>query len=138
MEGGAWQATVHGVAKSQTRLSDFTFTFQEVVGRVRKIPSRRKCQCIPVFLPKNTHDQSSLAGYSPKGHKEWDMTEQLSKHTGDSSKSFMRVVILCTVNSCIHTCVIRARIYEAKTILQIRLFQIDLSICQPFLIRTRQ
>ena len=27
MEGGAWQATVHGVAKSWTRLSDFTFTF---------------------------------------------------------------------------------------------------------------
>ena len=26
MDGGAWQATVHGVAKSQTRLSDFTFT----------------------------------------------------------------------------------------------------------------
>ena len=25
---GAWQAAVHGVAKSQTRLSDFTFTFQ--------------------------------------------------------------------------------------------------------------
>ena len=28
MEGGAWWATVHGVAKSRTRLSDFTFTFQ--------------------------------------------------------------------------------------------------------------
>ena len=27
MDGGAWQATVHGVAKSQTRPSDFTFTF---------------------------------------------------------------------------------------------------------------
>ena len=26
-DGGAWQATVHGVTKSQTRLSDFTFTF---------------------------------------------------------------------------------------------------------------
>ena len=25
--GGAWWAAVHGVAKSQTRLSDFTFTF---------------------------------------------------------------------------------------------------------------
>ena len=25
MDGGAWWATVHGVAKSQTRLSDFTF-----------------------------------------------------------------------------------------------------------------
>ena len=27
MDGEAWWATVHGVAKSQTRLSDFTFTF---------------------------------------------------------------------------------------------------------------
>ena len=27
MEGGAWWATVHGVTKSRTRLSDFTFTF---------------------------------------------------------------------------------------------------------------
>ena len=27
MDGGAWQAAVHGVAKSRTQLSDFTFTF---------------------------------------------------------------------------------------------------------------
>ena len=27
MDGGAWWAAVHGVAKSQTRLSDSTFTF---------------------------------------------------------------------------------------------------------------
>ena len=27
MDGGAWWATVHGVANSRTRLSDFTFTF---------------------------------------------------------------------------------------------------------------
>ena len=27
MDGEAWQAIVHGVAKSQTRLSNFTFTF---------------------------------------------------------------------------------------------------------------
>ena len=27
MDGGAWWATVHGVAKSGTRLDDFTFTF---------------------------------------------------------------------------------------------------------------
>ena len=27
MGGGAWQAAVHWVAKSQTQLSDFTFTF---------------------------------------------------------------------------------------------------------------
>ena len=27
MDRGAWWATVHGVSKSQTRVSDFTFTF---------------------------------------------------------------------------------------------------------------
>ena len=27
MDGGAWWAAVQGVAKDQTRLSDFTFTF---------------------------------------------------------------------------------------------------------------
>ena len=28
MDRGSWQATIHRVAKSQTRLSDFTFTFE--------------------------------------------------------------------------------------------------------------
>ena len=27
MDGGVWQAVVHGVSKSRIRLSDFTFTF---------------------------------------------------------------------------------------------------------------
>ena len=27
MDGGAWEAEVYGVGKSQTRLSDFPFTF---------------------------------------------------------------------------------------------------------------
>ena len=31
-DGGAWWATVHGVTKSRTRLSDFTFTFNAVEG----------------------------------------------------------------------------------------------------------
>ena len=30
MDGGAWWATAHGVAKSRTRLSDCTFTFFQV------------------------------------------------------------------------------------------------------------
>ena len=35
MEGGAWQATVHGFTKNRTRLSDFTFycLFFSVHGR---------------------------------------------------------------------------------------------------------
>ena len=28
MDGGAWKAAVHGVAKGRTRLSNFTFTFR--------------------------------------------------------------------------------------------------------------
>ena len=28
MDGGAWKAAVHGVVESQTRLSDFTFSFR--------------------------------------------------------------------------------------------------------------
>ena len=38
-------------------------------------PWRRKWQCTPVFLPGKSHGQRSLAGYSPWGHKDWDVTE---------------------------------------------------------------
>ena len=30
MDGGVWWAAVHGVAKSRTRLSDFTFTVSQI------------------------------------------------------------------------------------------------------------
>ena len=59
MDGGAWWATVHGVAKSWTRLSNITFTF------------------FPVFLPGKSHGWSNLAGYSPWGCKESDTTKRL-------------------------------------------------------------
>ena len=38
-------------------------------------PGRRAWQSIPVFLPGESHGQRSLAGYSPWGCKESDMTE---------------------------------------------------------------
>ena len=44
----------------------------------RKIPWRRKWQPTPAFLPGKSHQQRSLAGYSPWGHKEPDMTERLN------------------------------------------------------------
>ena len=34
MDGGAWQATVHGVSKSRTRLSDFTSLHFRHTGNV--------------------------------------------------------------------------------------------------------
>ena len=41
---------------------------------IEKIPWRRKWQPTPVFLPEESHGKS-LAGYSPQGHKELDMTK---------------------------------------------------------------
>ena len=42
---------------------------------VGKIPWRRAWQPIPVFLHGKPHGQRSLAGYSPWGGKESDITE---------------------------------------------------------------
>ena len=42
---------------------------------VGKIPWRRAWQPTPGFLPGESHGQRSLAGYSPQGCKQQDMTE---------------------------------------------------------------
>ena len=44
---------------------------------IRKIPWRRAGQPTPVFLPEESHGQRSLAGYSPRGHKESDTAERM-------------------------------------------------------------
>ena len=41
-------------------------------------PLEEAWQPTPVFLPGESPGQRSLAGYSPRGHKESDTTEQLS------------------------------------------------------------
>ena len=43
-----------------------------------KTPWRRKWQPTPVCLPEEFYGQRILAGYGPWGHKELDMTEQLT------------------------------------------------------------
>ena len=48
----------------------------------RKIPWRRNWLPTPVFLPGEFHGQRSLAGYSPWGCKELDMTEELTLSHG--------------------------------------------------------
>ena len=47
---------------------------------VRKIPWRREWLPTSIFLPGKFHGQRSLSGCSPKGYKESDTTEQLSRH----------------------------------------------------------
>ena len=44
---------------------------------VGKTPWRRQWHPTPVLLPWKSHGWRSLVGYSPWGHKELDMTEQL-------------------------------------------------------------
>ena len=64
-EPGGLQS-VHGVAKSQTRLSDFLFTFMHW---------RRKWQPTPVFLPGESQGQESLVGCRLWGRTESDTTK---------------------------------------------------------------
>ena len=68
MDGGAWWATVHGVTKSGTGLSDFTFTFTFMYWR-------RKWQPTPVFLPGESQGRGSLVGCHLWGRTESDMTD---------------------------------------------------------------
>ena len=43
--------------------------------QVGKIPWRLAWQPTPIFLPEKSHEQRSLAGYSPWGRKESDTTK---------------------------------------------------------------
>ena len=52
---------------------------------VGKIPWRRTRQTAPVFFPGESHEQRSLVGYNPRGHKESDMTE-VTLHTHSINK----------------------------------------------------
>ena len=68
MDGGAWWAAVHGVTKSRTQLSDFTFTFQFHALEKATEPT-------PVFLPGESQGLGSLVGRRLWGRTESDTTE---------------------------------------------------------------
>ena len=70
MDGRAWQAIIHGVSKSRTRLNDFTFTFHFHA-------LEKKWQPTPVFLPGEAQGRESLVGCRLWGRTESDMTERL-------------------------------------------------------------
>ena len=68
MDGGAWWAAVHGVAKSWTRLNVFTFTFHFHA-------LEKEMATTPVFLPGESRGQGNLVGCCLWGCTESDMTE---------------------------------------------------------------
>ena len=93
MDGGAWWTIVHGVAKSRTQLSDFTFPFPD--GSEGKEPTcnARDLDLIPGLGRSlrggtdNPHQYSCLENpmdrraYGPWDLKESDMIEQRSMCT---------------------------------------------------------
>ena len=85
MDGGAWWATVHGVAKSQMQLSDFTLNFSYIHSPVAQMVVSSCNSGEPGLIPglerfpgeengyalqyscMQFHGQRRLTGYSP-----WD------------------------------------------------------------------
>ena len=102
MDGGAWQAAVHGVTRSRTRLNDFTFTFhfhalekemathssvlawriagtESLVGC--RLWGRTESDTTEVTQQQQQGDsegQGSLVCGCPWGHKKSDMTQQVT------------------------------------------------------------
>ena len=69
----------------------------------REDPWRRKWQPTPVLLPGESHSQRNLAGYSPWGHKELDMTEQLSTHLSSNKSKTIKIEYINFIQSLIFT-----------------------------------
>ena len=68
MDGGAWKAAVHGVAKSRARLSDFTFTFYFHALETEMATHTS-------VLPGESQGWGSLVGCCLWGRTESDTTE---------------------------------------------------------------
>ena len=68
MDGGAWWAAVHGVPKSRTQLSEFTFTFHFHT-------SEKEMATHSSVLAGESQGRGSLVGCCLWGHIESDTTE---------------------------------------------------------------
>ena len=64
--------------------------------QVEKIPWRREWLSTSVFLPGEFHEQKSLVGYSPWGHKKLDAIEQLTLSLEHYLEAVARIVCECT------------------------------------------
>ena len=73
MDGGAWWAAVHGVAKSWTRLSDFTFTFHFHALEKEMATHSLQCSCL-----ENPRDGGAWWAVVYGVAQSWTLLKQLS------------------------------------------------------------
>ena len=57
------------------------YIIQILTIKLRFVTQHYKWQPTPIFLPRETHGQDSLVGYSPSDRKESDTTERLTHNT---------------------------------------------------------
>ena len=86
MDGGPWQAAVHGVTKSRTQLSNLTLTFTFMHWR-------RKWQPTSVFLPGESQGRGSLVGCRLWGHMESDTTEATQQQQQQPIRSLPQYIL---------------------------------------------
>ena len=87
MDGGAWWAAVHGVARSRTRLSNFTFTFH---FRALEKGMATHSSVLAWRIP----GMGELVGCHLWGHTESDTTEALMRPSalaGTSSTTLLKI-----------------------------------------------
>ena len=96
---------------------------------VRKITWSRTWQPTAVFLPEEFHGQRSLAGYSPWGCKESDMTEHTGMHPGGrgqpGSTASTRTEPILQVLSCLGCLLHSSRVLFSLSLLYIFLIRIS-------------
>ena len=83
MDRGTWWATVHGVAKSRTQLSDFIFTF----GRshhsekpVQQLEGSSHSPQLEKSLHGNEHSHKEINRKPPERNASWYYLEQTHQH----------------------------------------------------------
>ena len=87
MDGGAWWAAVHGVAKSQTRLSDFTFTFQ---FHTLKKEMATHSSVLAWRIP----GMGEPGGLPSMGSQSWTRLKRLSSSSNQQSICFRSSILL--------------------------------------------
>ena len=87
MDRGAWWATIHGAAKSQTQLSDFTFTFHfHALEKEMATHSSALAWRIPGVV--------SLVGCCLWAHTESDTLKRLSSSSSSRDKNLNYLVYI--------------------------------------------